>query len=485
MIDDVGWTDVGFHNGSGMLTPTLDNLAATGIELVNYYVQPVCSPTRSAFMTGRYPFHTGMQHFETIKPASKARLPPEDPTIAELLAAEGWQPHAVGKWHLGYASWRDTPTARGFLSHVGFFQGMEDYFDHNFSVPSSLTPVPINGYDFFRNQSLSWADKGKYALDIFNQEITQVLSGYVAQFPSAQQQQAHPLYFYVAHQIVHIPLEAPTQYMQRCTAIQNQNRRVYCAMMAALDDSLALLVKQLQNLALWDNTLLVISSDNGGMVDYGVFPASAGCNYPFRAGKGTLFEGGVKAVAIIQGGSSVIPAASRGTKSAALAHAVDWASTLMALANSSRVPKTFDGFNLWPAFTNASQPSPRTDIPLNINYHVGFPDSGMQAGVLKDGWKLIISKVKGATLNYDGWYPPPPLQPSPAPPAPSDGMYLFDLSTDPFEHNNLFDQMPQKAQELLSLLQQYNQTYQPPQDNSVIPAGLPILHDGAWLPWVK
>ncbi|MDP2439545.1 MAG: sulfatase-like hydrolase/transferase, partial [archaeon] len=99
MIDDVGWSDLGFRNGSSMLTPNLDAAMRTGVNLDRFYAQPVCSPSRAAFLQGRYPFRTGLQHFTTIQPASPAHMPLDIPTLAETLGSVGYDAHAIGKWY--------------------------------------------------------------------------------------------------------------------------------------------------------------------------------------------------------------------------------------------------------------------------------------------------------------------------------------------------------------------------------------------------
>ena len=122
VIDDVGWTDVGYRNGSEMLTPNLDEMSRSGVILNNYYVQPVCSPSRAALMQGRFPFHTGMQHYLTLSPAGRGHMPLDVPTAAEILEDVGYESYMVGKWHLGYSDFAYTPTKRGFRSHVGYYQ---------------------------------------------------------------------------------------------------------------------------------------------------------------------------------------------------------------------------------------------------------------------------------------------------------------------------------------------------------------------------
>ena len=150
VIDDLGWTDVGFHGGN-YPTPNIDKLAADGIKLDKYYVQQVCSPTRSALMTARYPFRTGLQHTTTLAPGSGAKLPSDTDTLAEVLKRAGYATHAIGKWHLGFESWAETPIGRGFDSYVGYLNGGEDYYTHELGV--NVKNVKLTGMDLWRNKT--------------------------------------------------------------------------------------------------------------------------------------------------------------------------------------------------------------------------------------------------------------------------------------------------------------------------------------------
>ena len=118
VIDDLGYTDVGYH-GAEFTTPNIDALASEGIDLQNYYVSLDCTPTRSSFMTGRYAWHVGLQNPTTLRPGTKGGLPLTQATIAEQLRKAGYNTQMVGKWHLGFANWNQTPTARGFNQWLG------------------------------------------------------------------------------------------------------------------------------------------------------------------------------------------------------------------------------------------------------------------------------------------------------------------------------------------------------------------------------
>lgn len=128
LVDDLGWSDVGYH-GSQIKTPNVDRLAREGVILENYYVQQYCTPTRGSLMTGRYPIHTGLQH-RAILSLTPFGLPLEFSILPEKLKEVGYKTHLVGKWHLGHYTSVSTPTHRGFDSFFGFYNYGHDHFNH-------------------------------------------------------------------------------------------------------------------------------------------------------------------------------------------------------------------------------------------------------------------------------------------------------------------------------------------------------------------
>lgn len=456
VMDDVGWTDVSYHEGSDLHTPGIDALAASGVKLEQYYVQPVCSPTRSALMTGRYPFHTGLQHFQTIMPASKAGIPQTDPTLPELLRKQGYYTAMIGKWHLGMYQESNTPNGRGFDSYLGYMQGQVDYY----------TRTIANSYDFWHNRTALTKTNGTYTYHDYMAEAERIITGH---------DPSKPLFLYFSHQIVHIPLELPDdpKFQTACTHITDKKRHVYCAMMAQLDAAVSQTVDLFKAAKLWDDTVMVVTTDNGGMTDYqDNFPASAGVNFPLRAGKTTLFEGGVRGVAFVTGGDNVFPSKARGTQSNDLWHCTDIFATLLPLAGAP-VPATADGVDMWPALSGDAKGT-RHEVLINLlNDEPGkLP---LYAAIRVDNWKLIIQS-KLLTF-YDGWWHVPPTPPEPAPKHLGE-VYLFDLAKDPYERNDLSVSNTAKVKELEARLEFYAQTYVPTQQN--IQACDP--KDGIWYP---
>eukprot|EP00996_Jenningsia_fusiforme_P000323 NODE_1272_length_1609_cov_42.675000_g1137_i0.p1 GENE.NODE_1272_length_1609_cov_42.675000_g1137_i0~~NODE_1272_length_1609_cov_42.675000_g1137_i0.p1 ORF type:complete len:508 (-),score=103.24 NODE_1272_length_1609_cov_42.675000_g1137_i0:84-1559(-) len=415
VMDDVGWTDVSYH-GAEYSTPVVDELARTGVDLTQFYTQPVCSPTRSSIMTGRYPFRTGLQHWTTILPGSLAGIPPEDPTIAELLRDSGYHTAMIGKWHLGSGNWSQLPTRRGFNSFTGYLQAETDYYSKQFG-----------GYDFWQNETVFWGANGTYSYDQYDAAFKDVMRSYVAS------KTTKPLFLYYSHQLAHVPLQLPDNsvYLERCANITNDWRRTYCAMMKRMDDSIGQTIQAFKDAGLWDDTILVCLSDNGGMVAYDIeWPASGGVNFPLRAGKTTLFEGGVRGISFLNGGRNVLPYYVRGTKNSDLWHVTDWGSTVLSIAGVPVPPKIQrDSFNMWPALMK-QKPGQRDEIPLNIR-----PGGVVGTAIRVGDWKLI-SRPRDISF-YDGWFPIPGRGSYEPAPDHSGDEYLFNIAKDPYERQDL------------------------------------------------
>jgi len=294
LCDDLGHGDIHLHD-ENLYTPTIDSLMKTGIELTRYYTQPVCSPSRAALLQGRFPFRTGLQHEHTIIPTSTAAMPVNQLTIAEVLKSAGYETHMIGKWHLGYAKWANGPTRRGFSSFKGYLQAYVDYLSHEFVTVPGVLPlnVTVSGLDWWEDEAYVKNETGIHTKILYDQRMQSVLRKYAAS-SSADSSSDSPLFLYYPTQLVHSPFgEIDAKWMKHCPEHLWKYRREYCGMIAALDDSLRLLVEELKNLKMWDNTFLVFSTDNGAMPHVPMLKNNlkdAGLNLPFRAGKGTVFE---------------------------------------------------------------------------------------------------------------------------------------------------------------------------------------------------
>ncbi|XP_036429366.1 arylsulfatase I [Colossoma macropomum] len=477
MVDDQGYSDVGYH-GSDIHTPVLDQLAAEGVKLENYYVQPICSPSRSQLMTGRYQIHTGLQH-SIIRSRQPLCLPPDMPTLPERLWQAGYSTHMVGKWHLGFCRPECLPTARGFQSFLGSLTGSGDHF--NFQ---SCDGAEACGFDLHDGERPAWELSGNYSTRLYTERVKKILRTHDRQ---------KPLFLYVALQAAHTPLQAPAHLLQRYHSLGNRLRRHYAAMLSGVDEAVGEMVEEMRDQGYYANSVLIYSSDNGGQ------PLSGGCNWPLRGGKGSYWEGGVRAVGFVH--SPLLER--KRVVSRALIHVSDWYPTLLALAGSPEPePRRLDGYDVWGAISKGL-PCPRTEILFNIDpvsrrpgevdhrllavNGFGIWDTGVRAAIRVGDWKLLTGNVG------DGdWVPPQIL---PGGPQQWQGMekrqdqrgksvWLFNITADPYERSDLAEARPEVVKLLLSRIAEYNQTAIPARNPPDDPMADPQLHGGVWTPWL-
>lgn len=405
LADDLGFADVGFH-GSEIKTPFLDGLAAAGARLEQFYVQPVCSPTRAALMTGRYPMRHGLQ-VGVVRPWAQYGLPLEERTLAEALKEAGYATAICGKWHLGHFQREYLPTRRGFDRQYGHYNGALDYFTHERD----------GGHDWHRNDEACY-DEG-YSTFLLADEAVSVIR---------EHDPARPLFLYVPFNAVHSPFQVPPKYAEPYAQFK-EPRRTYAGMVTAMDEAIGRVLSALDEKEMRRNTLILFSSDNGGPN-----PGNITSNGPYRAGKGTLYEGGVRVAALavwegrIKAGSVVNEPL----------HIVDWYPMLLGLAGAPLEQKLpLDGRDAWPTIAE-QEPSPHEEILLNA-----APASG---AILVGQWKLVI---RGAVATAEN-------QKAPAGPrgkrkaAGGEPIELFNLAVDPYEKENLAAKHPEKVKDLLA-----------------------------------
>ncbi|XP_041378172.1 flavin-containing monooxygenase 5-like isoform X2 [Gigantopelta aegis] len=299
-----GWNDIGFHNPE-IKSPNIDKLATEGVILNSSYVQPLCSPSRSAIMTGYYPFKMGLQHW-VIFPYQPVCVPLNITLLPEKLKELGYSTHMIGKWHLGFCSWKCTPTYRGFDSFFGYYNADEDYYSHTVD----------NYLDFHENKIPAWNYNGTYSTNLFASVATDIIN---------RHNKSRPLFLYLPFQAVHEPIEVPKRYEDMYPNIQNEGRRKFSGMVSALDEAVGNVTSALKQNGMLDDTLIFFTADNGGWIPY------YGNNYPLRGGKLTVYEGGTRAVAFINGRGLKKP----GTVYDGMMHAIDWMPTIIAAAGGN------------------------------------------------------------------------------------------------------------------------------------------------------
>nr|KAG5688438.1 hypothetical protein BaRGS_001855 [Batillaria attramentaria] len=260
-----------------MVTPNLDKYARAGVILNSSYVQYFCSPSRNAFMTGYFPYHTGLQH-QVILDGTPRYLPLSFTTLPQHLKKAGYATHIVGKWHLGMCDWKLTPTYRGFDSFFGYYSGMEDYYTHMEHFKTD------EGYDLRNDTEVFRDPKETHFNYLFTKHAIDVIE---------QHDPSTPLYLYLPFHLVHAPLQVPMRFENMYKNIQNGSRRTFCGMVSMMDESFGNITKALERAGLLDNALLVFTTDNGGPVNGGAN------NWPLRGGKTTFWEGGTRGSAFV------------------------------------------------------------------------------------------------------------------------------------------------------------------------------------------
>lgn len=500
LADDLGWNDVGFHGSNQIPTPNIDALAYAGIVLNRYYVTPICTPSRSALMTGKHPIHTGMQH-TVLFGAEPRGLPLEEKLLPEYLAELGYRTRAVGKWHLGNYKKEYLPTFRGFESHFGFWTGHQDYNDH------TAMEKGMWGLDMRRDMEPATELHGLYNTDLFTDEAVDIIQ---------RHNTSEPLFLYLAHAAVHSgnpynPLSAPDPLIATFTNITDYYRQRFAGMLTKLDISVGKVVEALEAQGMLQDSIVIFSSDNGGPA--AGFNLNAASNWPLRGVKNTLWEGGVRGAAAVWSGLLKAPA----RVSWQMMHITDWLPTLITAAggNASQI-EGIDGVDMWSSLSQDT-PSIRTEVLHNIDEIWG--SSALTVGE----WKLVNGTNYDRT--WDGWYGPSGREDNisydiwkviHSPAGRSLGWYskalnlqtisklrkaaelrcyfdvpfrecdpivspcLFNVTNDPCEFHNVADENPSIVKELFSRLLEYNKTAVPPGNLPIDPKGNPKLWNNMW-----
>jgi arylsulfatase A-like enzyme len=414
LIDDLGYADCGFNGGKEIATPQIDKLARGGTILTSHYVQPVCSPTRAALMTGRYATHTGV--YTVVRPHAKWGLPLAERTLANALKEAGYATAIVGKWHLGEFDPAYLPTSRGFDHHYGHYFGALDYFTH----------LRDGELDWYRDR-MPLKEEG-YSTNLLGREACRVIE---------KHDQTKPLFLYVPFNGVHSPFESPAEYLKPYNGLQG-NRRTLAGMLAAVDEAIGQIAAALDKAGMRENTLIVFSSDNGG--------PRPGDNLPLKGFKGSIWEGGVRGCAFANWPEH-IPA---GVNSDQPLHVIDWYPTLVKLGGGSLEQKLpIDGLDVWPMLTQGAK-SPHEAILLvkspneaavrmgdwKLTMNAEVPTGGAKAGAKAPGKKGAGKKVGKRAV-----------QPAQAP------LALYNLATDIGETTNLAAQEPERVATMKGRLQ--------------------------------
>ncbi len=327
-VDDLGYNDVSYNGATEIETPNIDRLADEGIIFSNgYVVHPLCGPSRAGLMTGRYPARFGMEYNVAYAPFDERHgLPVEEKTIAYYLGEAGYQTGLIGKWQLGAAPVFH-PLNRGFDYFYGFLGGAHDYFRIDLTRPGT-DYLPLN------------ENKGTTGLDGY---LTDALTDRAVSF--VKERREEPFFLYLAYNAPHAPLQAPEVLLERYSHIEDEDRRLYLAMVDSLDHNVGRVLDALDQADARDNTVIFFLSDNGG-VSSAVHPGLDWAdNSPFRKGKESFYEGGIR-VPFVASWPAEWPS---GEIFEPMVSSLDIAATTVALAGSASSPnRPLDGVNLDP-----------------------------------------------------------------------------------------------------------------------------------------
>ncbi|MBE7466263.1 MAG: arylsulfatase [Planctomycetes bacterium] len=394
VADDLGWKDVGFNGCTDIKTPNMDKLALGGAKFSQFYVQPMCTPTRAALMTGRYPFRYGLQTM-VIPGTAGYGLDTSEWLMPQCLKEAGYSTAIIGKWHLGHADLKFWPKQRGFDYAYGATIGELDYYTHG----------DAGVLDWFRDNKP--VHEEGYTTTLIGDDAVKYING---------QSTDKPFYLYLAFNAPHTPYLAPKEVIEKYAHVPDPTRRTYCAMVDSLDENIGKVVAALDKKGLRDNTLIIFHSDNGGTRDAmfagqmaDVSKIKIPCdNGPYRGGKGQLFEGGCLVVAFANW-----PGRIKSQTVDGIVHAVDIYPTLASLAGASVAKcKPLDGVNVWDTIAE-NKPSPRTEVIYNIEPFRG--------AVRQGDWKLIWRTLIPTSVD------------------------LYNLAEDPYEANNVAAAHPDKV----------------------------------------
>jgi arylsulfatase A-like enzyme len=422
--DDLGWGDLGCYGHPTIRTPHLDRMAAEGMRFTEFYsAAEVCTPSRAALLTGRYPIRSGMCHdqFRVLRARSLGRLPDDEVTLAELLKARGYATTVIGKWHLG--EWSNNPD--GHPTRHGF--------DHVFGIPHSNDMNPTSatpkGATSRLDQDPAWWNAALYrGREVVERpaDQTTLTARYAAeacQFIRDRKQQ--PFFLYFAHTFPHVPLFASKRFREKSAA------GLYGDVVEELDWSVGEVLGTLRREGLAENTLVFFSSDNGPWLIMGQAGGSAGL---LRDGKGSTWEGGMR-VPGIAWWPGRIPA---GVVQHEMSATMDLFVTCAKLAGAEPPSdRPIDGVDIAPLLLNRG--------PIERGVYVYYRGSTLYAARLGP-WKAHFITRPGYGAEQPASHDPP---------------LLFHLRRDPSEKYNVAAQNPAVVAEIAAAVERHRAGVEP------------------------
>lgn len=516
--DDVGWANVAWHRTPNALgsnetvTPTLDALVEEGIELDNFRTFKYCSPSRSALQTGRNPIHVTVVNGGTDlnKPSDPVSgwtgIPTNMTSIAEKLRSAGYRTHATGKWDAGMATERHTPMGRGYETWLGYFGHCNDYWTEIdkcgmqtcgktemvdlWSQNSSRHPssFPANAHNNSQKCSQQRQSGCEFEDALFLQRAKRIVREHDPQ---------EPLFLFWGIHACHGPRQCPQETYDRFRFIEHKGRRMYAALANYMDTMIGELVQELKAQRMYDDSLIVFSSDNGG--------DDAANNYPLRGAKFSNWEGGIRVPAVVSGGA--VPPARQGLKLSGLAAIWDLYATFGEAAGLSEREAVEDSAAAaagLPAVDSVSQwsywmgegPALRTELAIGgaLGNSHGASDQYLQTTV--EGllmvesttlWKLLYGYSVQEAIWTGPQFPNSSTDPNDWETAVDCTLgCLFNLTQDAEERDDLASRHPDKVQQMVARISELNRTvFSPHRGSKDLKACQVALHDngGFWGPF--
>lgn len=393
LIDDLGAKDLGCTGSKFYRTPNIDRLAKQGMRFTDAYAAcQVCSPTRAAIMTGKYPARLHITDWlpgradrpdqQLNRPQIRQQLPAEEVTIAEALKSAGYATAHIGKWHIGGEG--SLPTDHGFDVNIG---GTKWGYPGKWYPPYKQTrrDGSVNHIT-----GLEDVPEGRYLTDALNDKAISFI----------EHNHDQPFFLHLSHYTVHIPLEAPMELVAKYPAINDargkQTNAIYAAMIESLDNGIGRILKKLDELKIADNTAIFFTSDNGGLCTLEGRHTPATYNSPYREGKGFIYEGGIRVPLLVKWPGRTKP----GTVSKVPVCSIDYYPTILKMAGL-KIPQghSVDGVDITPLL---SDPGKSLNRPLYWHYPHYSNQGGKPAGAIREGkWKLIQHFENGVLELYD------------------------------------------------------------------------------------
>lgn len=409
LTDDQGYGDLGCMGSTDLKTPNIDALAENGIRFSSMYsASPVCSPSRAALLTGRYPGNAGVRAI--LAGHRKASgLTPKVPTLATALKKEGYATGICGKWHLGLKE-ECRPNANGFDEFSGFLAGCLDYYSHIFyygMADGGSDPT----HDLWENGEEVYSN-GEY----LTERITRKSVDFI------KKHKDEPFFLYAAYNAPHYPMHAPEKYLDRFPGLP-WDRRIMAAMISAVDDGVGEMTKTLGELGLLEDTIIYFQSDNGpsresrNWLDGTEDPYYGGTTGIFKGHKFSLFEGGIRIPAILSWKGRITP---RTEDSSHIS--TDIFPTILEACGGNPKDYDIDGASLLEVMEGKDEST----------HDLMFWEMEEQTAVRCGNYKLVLN---GRLTENDGVTAP---------------VWLSDLSKDPGESVNLADELPEIRDRLVS-----------------------------------